>query len=118
MIWLILKNFHSNLLKTDKKSHQGINIYYIGYFTIKKFSDSENSHIMNPLCLIIHSAAGDFKEKTSEKYLILDSTGTYDGGFSGIKSEIKTLNCGKKLFYGKKLWRIGINTDDDLPLDK
>ena len=32
-----LKNFDSNLLKTDKKHYKGINIYYIGYITIKKF---------------------------------------------------------------------------------
>ena len=36
---------------------------------------------------------------------------------SGIRSEIKTLNGGKELFY-KKNARIGINTDDDLPLNK
>ena len=34
-----IKNFHSNLLKIDKKSHEDIDIYYIGYITIKKFSD-------------------------------------------------------------------------------
>ena len=32
-----IKNFHSNLLKMDKKSHEDINIYYIGYIMIKKF---------------------------------------------------------------------------------
>ena len=32
-----IKNFHSNLLKIDKKSHEDIDIYYIGYITIKKF---------------------------------------------------------------------------------
>ena len=59
-----LKNFHSNLLKIDKKSHKDIDIYYIGYITIKKFSDCENIHSVNPLYLIIHSATGYFKEKT------------------------------------------------------
>ena len=39
-----IKNFHSNLLKIDKKSHKDIDIYYIGYITIKKFSDCENNH--------------------------------------------------------------------------
>ena len=39
-----IKDFHSNLLKIDKKSHEDINIYYIGYITIKKFSDCENIH--------------------------------------------------------------------------
>ena len=31
-----LENFDSNLLKIDKKHYKGINIYYIGYITIKK----------------------------------------------------------------------------------
>ena len=31
-----IKNFHSNLLKIDKKSHEDIYIYYIGYIMIKK----------------------------------------------------------------------------------
>ena len=31
-----LKNFEPNLLKIDKKYYKGINIYYIGYITIKK----------------------------------------------------------------------------------
>ena len=31
-----LKIFESNLLKIDKKHYKGINIYYIGYITIKK----------------------------------------------------------------------------------
>ena len=58
-----IKNFHSNLLKTGKKSHKDINIYYIGYITIKKFSECENIHSVNPLHLIIHAATGYFKEK-------------------------------------------------------
>ena len=31
-----LKNFQSNLLKINKKHYKGIDIYYIGYITIKK----------------------------------------------------------------------------------
>ena len=34
-----IRNFHSNLLKVDKKSYKDIDIYYIGYITIKKISD-------------------------------------------------------------------------------
>ena len=34
-----IRNFHSNLLKVDKKSYKDIDIYYIGYITIKKVSD-------------------------------------------------------------------------------
>ena len=37
---------------------------------------------------------------------------------SGIRSEIKLLNGGKELLYKKKYARIGINTDDNLPLNK
>ena len=70
-----IRNFHSNLLKIDKKSHEDIDIYYIGYITIKKFSDCENIHSANPLYLIIHSAAGHFKEKNGQKYLIIDFNG-------------------------------------------
>ena len=37
---------------------------------------------------------------------------------SGIRSEIKTLNGGKELFYKTNYARIGINTDDNLSLNK
>ena len=106
-----IKNFDSNLLKIDKKSHEDINIYYIGYIMIKKFSDCENIHSVNPLYLIIHSATGYFKEKNGEKYLILDSIDKYEEVCSRT-------NIGKELFYEKIYARIGINTDDDLPLNK
>ena len=96
-----MKNFHSNLLEINKKSHEDINIYYVGYITIKKFSDCENIHSVNPLYLIINSATGYFKEKNDEKYLILDSTEKYQEVFSRILSEIETLNGGKELFYEK-----------------
>ena len=61
-----VKNFHSNLLKIDKKSHKNIDIYYIGYITIKRFSGCKNIHSVNPLYLIIHSATGYFKEENDE----------------------------------------------------
>ena len=113
-----IEDFHSKLLEIDKKLHKGIDIYYIGCITIKKFDDYENIHSVNSLYLIIHSATGYFKEKNSEKYLIIDSTEKYEEVFSGIRSEIEMLNSGKKLFYEKKYSRIGVNTDDDLSLNK
>ena len=76
-----IRNFHSNLLKIDKKPYKDIDIYYIGYKTIKKFSDCENIHSVNPLYLIFHSAAGHFIEKYGEKYLIIDSTEKYEEVF-------------------------------------
>ena len=113
-----IKNFHSNLLTIDKKSHNEIDVYNISYIKIKKFNDCENIHSVNLLCLIIHSATGHFKEKNSQKYLIFDSTDKYEKVWSGIRSEIKILNGGKELFYEKKYARIGININDDLPLKK
>ena len=67
---------------------------------------------------MIHSATRYFKENYSEKYLILDSTEKYDEVFSGIKKEIETINGGKELFYEKNYARIGVNIDDDVPLNK
>ena len=112
-----MRNFHSNLLKIDEKPHKDINIYYISYITIKKYSDYENIHIVNPLYLIIHSVTGYFKEKYGETYLIIDSTEKYEEVFSGIKSEIKTVTNWKELFYEKNYARIGVNTDNNLPLN-
>ena len=92
---IYIKNFHSNLLKIDKKPDKDVDIYYIGYTTIKKFNDSENIHSLNPFYLTIHSATGYFKEKYREKYLIIDSTEKHEEVFSGIRSEIKTIDGGK-----------------------
>ena len=96
-----IKNFHSNLLKINKKPYKDVDVYYISYITIKKFSDYENIHSVNPLYLIIHFATGCLKEKNGEKYLIIDSTEIYEEVFSGIKSEIETISDGIEMFYEK-----------------
>ena len=59
-----------------------------------------------------------FKEKNGDKYLIIDSTEKYKEVFSGIRSEIKTLNNRNELFYENIYARIGVNTNDDLSLNK
>ena len=105
-----IKNFGSNLLKIDKESYKDIDIYYTGYITIKKFGDCENIHSINLLYLIIHSATGHFEEKNDKKYLIIDSTDKYEDFLSGIRSEIKTLNGGKEVFYKKNYAKVGILT--------
>ena len=68
--------------------------------------------------LIIHSATGYFKEENDEKYIIIDSTEKYEEVFTGIRSEIETINSGEKLFYEKHCAKIGVNTDDNIPLNK
>ena len=55
--------------------------------------------------------------KNGEKYLIIDSTEKYEEVFCEIWSEIETLNSGKELYYGKNDAKIGVNTEDDLPLN-
>ena len=68
--------------------------------------------------VLIHSATGHFKGRYGEKYLIIDSGEKYEEIWSGIRSEIKTFNGGKELYHEKNYARIGINTEDDLPLNK
>ena len=97
------------LLDIKKKSSKDTDIYYINYI-------QENLNSSNSLRIKIDSATGYFKEKNDEKYLILDSTKEYERVWSEIRSEIKRINCGKKVFYEKNYREIGIITEDDLPL--
>ena len=48
--------------------------------------------------------------------MILDSTKEYESVWSEIRSEIKRINGGEKVFYEKNYCKIGINTKDDLLL--
>ena len=68
-----LKDFEPNLLKIDKKSYKNIDIYYIGYITIKKIGDYESIYSVNPFYLRINHASGCIDKKCGNKYLILDS---------------------------------------------
>ena len=79
------------LLDIKKKSSKGIDIYYINYI-------QENFNSSNPLRIKINSATGCFKGKNDEKYLILDSTKEYESVWSTIRSEIKRINSGEKVF--------------------
>ena len=120
-----LENFESNLLKIDKKHYKGIDIYYIGYITIKKIGDCENIHSVNPLCLLINHASGYIEEKNGNKWIFDDSVNEnkrllkkYVDVWDGIKYEIKTINGGKENNYGKDQLKIQFNSDDDLLLNK
>ena len=57
-----IKTFDSNLLKIDKKCYKNIDIYYIGYITIKDF-DYANIHSINTLRLITDKVDVLIKEK-------------------------------------------------------
>ena len=125
-----IEEFDSNLLKIDKTSYKDIDIYYIGYITIKKIGDCENIYSVNPLYLIIgkvdgHIECNSVQKNNGNKYLVFDSTDEnkevlkkYRELWDGIKNEIETLNGGKKEEYGKDFLKIKFNTDDSFPLNK
>ena len=85
------------MLKFDKKHYKAINIYYIGYITIKKIADSENIYSVNPLYLQVNHASGYTEEKNENKYLTIDDSVNenkevlrkYTDVWNGIKSELK-----------------------------
>ena len=43
-----LKDFDAKLLKIDKKNYKDIDIYYIGYVTVKKIANWNNINSINP----------------------------------------------------------------------
>ena len=67
------KDFDAKLLKIDKNSYKNIDIYYIGYITIKIIDDYEGIYSVNPLYLCVNHASGYIEEKNGNKYLIFDS---------------------------------------------
>ena len=62
-----IEEFNSSLLKIDKKSYKDIDIYYIGYITIKKIGDCENIYSVNPLYLIIGKVDGYIERSSAEQ---------------------------------------------------
>ena len=42
------KDFDARLLKIDKKDYKDIDIYYVGYVTVKKIANSNNINSVNP----------------------------------------------------------------------
>ena len=58
-----LKDFDARLLKIDKKDYNEIDIYYIGYVTVKKIANCNNINSVNPLYLIINEMLVSLKKK-------------------------------------------------------
>ena len=120
-----LKDFKPNLLKIDKKSYKNIDIYYIGYITIKTIDDQEGIYSVNPLYLRIRYASGDIEEKNGNKYLIFDSADEnkevlkkYADVWDGIKNKIKAINGSEENCYRKDYMKIKFDSGNDLPLNK
>ena len=47
------------------KHYKGIDIYYIGYITIKKIGDCENIYSVNPFYLLVNLTSGYTEEKNT-----------------------------------------------------
>ena len=104
---ITLKDFDARLLKVEKKDYE-IDIYYIGYVTVKKIANCNNINSVNPLYLMINEMIGSFEEKSENKNLVLDDVDEtkevlkkYEEVWEGVKKEIETINGGKKIEYGK-----------------
>ena len=65
---IILKGFDASLLKVDKKDYKEIDIYYIGYVTVKKIANCSNIDSVNLFYLMINEMIGHFEEKNENKY--------------------------------------------------
>ena len=69
-----IETFDSNMLKLDKKSYKNLDIYNIGYVTIKKIGHGYDVNSVNPLYLRIDNASGYIEEINKDKYLVFDVT--------------------------------------------
>ena len=117
------------MLKIDKKHYKGINIYYIGFITIKKNDDYESIYSENPLYLQVNHANRYIED--GNKYLIFDDSvdenkdvlKKYNEIWAGAENEIKAINGGecnsiKEKDYWKDYMKIKFSSNDDLPLNK
>ena len=57
-----IEDFDSNLLILDTKPYKNIDIYYIGYITIKRISDYNSINSINPLYFITGEVDGYIEE--------------------------------------------------------
>ena len=111
-----LKDFDARLLKMDKKGYKDIDVYYIGYVTVKKIANCNNINSVNPLYLMINEMIGHFEEKNGNKYLVLDDVDEnkevlkkYEEVWEGIKKKLKPLMVAKKLNMEKILKKLGLS---------
>ena len=103
-----IKDFDSNLLKIDKKSYKNIDIYYIGYITMKDYDYVKITNV-NPLYLIIDKVDEYIKEKMNKNKEVLTK---YTEIWDKIKNLIKKIN-NKSGEYGKDFMKIKFNSDDN-----
>ena len=119
-----IEAFDSSMLKLNKKSYKDLDIYNIGYVTIKKIGYGYDINRVNPLYLHIGNASGYMEEINKDKYLVFDVTyenkellGKYGNVFNGIMGKIREI-YDDWLEYAKDYMKIKFNLDDNLPLNK
>ena len=83
---------------------------------LKNIANCNNINSVNPLYLMINEMIGCFKEKSENKYLVLEDVDEnkkvlkkYEEVWVGVKKEIETIVGGKKIEYGKDLKELGLN---------
>ena len=120
-----MKRFWCKVVKSWQKNYKEIDIYYIGYVTVKKIANCNNINSVNPLYLMINEMIGHFEEKNENKYLVLDDVDEnkevskkYEGVWESIKKDIETINGGERVEYGKGFEKIRSESNDDLSMNK
>ena len=117
-----IETFDSNMLKLDKKSYKDLDIYNIGYVTIKEIGSGYDINSVNPLYLRIDMRVDISQEINGNKYLVFDDTYEnkklkYDDVFNEIMAKTKKIDD-DWLEYLKDYMKIRFSSDDSLPLNK
>ena len=85
----------SNMLNLDKTTYKNLDVYDIGYVTIKKSCYGYDINSVNPLYLRINNANGYIEKINEDKYLVFDDADEnqkllkrYDDVFNEIMDKI------------------------------
>ena len=104
------------MLKIDKERTK-IDIYYIGYVSVKKIGNCNTVNRVDPLYLMIDKMMK--KEKSGYKYFLLDDVNEkeevskrYEKTCDGIRKDNETVNDSKKIEYGKDFKKISFKSSD------
>ena len=112
----ILKIKTSNL-KLDKKTWEGIDIYFIGYDN----DDKRDIDTVGQFYLSINKVFGYISEKYGTKYLTIHKGDSilekYNQVFSALKNKIESKE-GKEITFNDEHDKIKFSSKPDLPLDK
>ena len=97
LIIIDIETFDSNMLRLDKKLYKNLDIYNIGYVTVKEIGSNYDINSVNPFYLHNDNANRYIEEINEDKYLVSDDADEnkelkYDDVFSGIMGKIKEID--------------------------